>query len=394
MGVKIADDWIRDPEVARGAEQLDAEEREAAELLAEDTHRRLVTAKKKELRALDDARAELRAEKIAGTNFDEQYLTRNQLEALPAPSPLVRGVLPRHSYGILRGRDHSLKSFTAVDWACCLATGKPWQDHDVAQVPVLYIAGEGAHGIRGRIDAWEYAWGRTVDDRMLTVRRTALNLHQPGPAFDHLLERLAEHRYGLVIVDTLRRVSGAADGNGSEMGLVVDNLDRIKQATDDGSVLAIAHTDKGDHDTRGYSGIEDDADFVWAAKRDQDYLTLELTKMKDGPDGHRIHLVTQRTLNSLTLSGIDGPAAVSTTENQTRILDALRIMPDEVTGPDLMSTAGFTTGQKATFYRALKDLIEAGHVSPIKHGRAKYYSLPGLLDEQPEDQPQTEAQTP
>ena len=58
----------------------------------------------------------------------------------------------------------------------------------------------------------------------------------------------------------------------------------------DGTVLAVAHTDKGDHDTRGYSGIEDDADVVWAPNASDMFLTLELTKMKDGPDGRTVHL--------------------------------------------------------------------------------------------------------
>jgi hypothetical protein len=387
--VRLVDEWVHDP--APAEEGLDE-----AELRAQDPEfqaameairfNEKVAARADFLRIDETARLRLRAEKVAGTNFDDHYLTRHQLGTLPAPDPLIKGVLPRHAYGILRGRDHSLKSFTALDWACCLATGKSWQDRDVTQTPVLYIAGEGAHGISSRVDAWEYAWGRTVDDNMLTTRRTALNLHQPGPAFDHLLDHIRARGYGLVIIDTLRRVSGAADGNGSEMGLVIDNLDLIKQATDNGTVLTVAHTDKGDHDTRGYSGIEDDADFVWAAKRDQEFLTLELTKMKDGPDGHQIHLIATRTLNSLTLSGTSGPGEINTTEHQTKILDALRLMmDDEVTGTALMSTAGFASGQKATFYRALKELVEAGHVAKLKHGRTTYYALPTLFNEPPAD---------
>jgi hypothetical protein len=372
----LVENWVRDSEPAPPDPNSD----DAYEAAAR--HARLVAKEADRLRVVEEARAQLRAEKITISNFDEQYLTRRQLEDLPAPDPLSKGVLPRHSYGILRGRDHSLKSFTAIDWACCLATGKRWQDHDVDQVRVLYIVGEGAYGISARIDAWEYGWRQLVADDMLVTRKTALNLHEPGPAFDHLLDRVQAGGFGLVVVDTLRRVSGAADGNGSEMGLVVDNLDRIKQATDNGTVLAIAHTDKGDHDTRGYSGIEDDADFVWAAKRDDDFLALQLTKMKDGPDGRTIHLMAQRTLRSLVLTGIDGPGQGNTTESQTKILDALRIMPDGgVTGPDLMDTAGFTKGQKPTYYRALKELITAGHIVFEQKARTKYYSLPGLLDD-------------
>ena len=373
---------------------LDAQ---ALEMQRQIKHLEAVADRARFLRIDQDARARLRAEQVAHLDYTDHYLTRSQLLDLPTPDPLIERVLPRHAYGILRGRDQSLKSFVAIDWACCLATGKPWQGRDSVQVPVLYIAGEGAHGLASRVEAWEYAWGRLVPDSHFTLRKTALDLHTPGPAFDHLLETVHAGGYGLVIVDTLRRVSGAADGNSSEMGLVVDNLDRIKQATTDGTVLAVAHTDKGDHDTRGYSGIEDDADFVWSAKRDDDNLTLDLTKMKDGADGITVHLLATRTLRSLTLTGVDGPAEINTTESQLKILDALRLIPGggSASGAELMGLAGIA---RTTFYRALKDLIDTGQIVLEQAGRTKYYALPTVAldtpDSDPDDTGHDHADTP
>lgn len=358
----------RDPYFDPQAEAL-RQQREREDF-ARDVRREVRT-----MRAREAARAQIAAENAARHDYTDHYLSRSQLLDLPAPDPLIDRVLPRHAYGILRGRDHSLKSFTAVDWACCLATGKPWQGHATVQVPVLYIAGEGAHGLAARIEAWEYAWGRLVPDTHLTIRKTALDLHAPGPAFDHLLEHVTSRGYGLIVVDTLRRVSGAADGNSSEMGRVIDNLDRIKQATHDGTVLAVAHTDKGDHDTRGYSGIEDDADFVWAAKRDDMNLTLELTKMKDGPDGSTVHLVANRTLHSLTLAGAgpEGPTAKVDTASQIKVLDALRIIPtDTATPAEIRTTAGIS---KSSAYRAIADLEKSGHIAAYKRGGRTYYAL-------------------
>jgi DNA-binding transcriptional ArsR family regulator len=352
---------------------LDAESRAA---LAEIRWNERVAAKADDLRLLDAARARLRAEKVADTNFAEQYLDRAGLQDMPSTEPLIEKVLPRNAYAILRGRDHSFKSFVAIDWALCLATGKAWQGYDVEQCRVLYIAGEGAHGLRGRVDAWECGWARKVPPEMLTVRTTALNMHQPGPAFDHLLEHVTTGGYGLVIVDTLRRVSGSADGNSSEMGLVVDNLDQIKRATTEGTVLAVAHTDKGDHDTRGYSGIEDDADVVWSAKRDELFLTLELRKFKDGPDGRTLHLVAQGILDSLILSGTTRTRADVTNETQLALVDALReIYRDGATPAQLVEATGIS---KPTVARALNKLEDAGHVVNTGTKRRKYVELPPL----------------
>lgn len=367
--------------------ELEADDAEASAMLAQTRFYENVSKEATRIRVREAAHERIRAEKVESTNFNDYYLDRAALLDLPTPDPLIEKVLPRHAYAILRGRDQSLKSFVAIDWACCLATGKPWQGHHTEPTRVLYIAGEGAHGLAARIAAWEYAWGRNVLPEMLTIRRAALNMHQPGPAFDHLLAHVTTGGYGLVIVDTLRRVSGAADGNSSEMGLVIDNLDRIKQATAGGSVLVVAHTGKSEgSDTRGFSGIEDDADVVWAAKRDEMFLTLELTKMKDGPDGRSIHLEATRTLTSLTLSGIDGPAQVNTTETQIKILDTIRdLFPDGVTGSELLATSGLA---KATFYRGVKDLLAAGHLVNTGDKRRKFYELPALtIDADQGDKP-------
>lgn len=306
------------------------------------------------------------------TSFEDEYLDRDELDNLAEPAPLIRGVLPRDSYGVLRGRDGTLKSFTALDWSLCLATGHPWQGRPVERAHVLYVAGEGVSGLRARIEAWERTWGREVEGDWFTVRRSALNLHRPGAALDHLLDVVQERGTGLVVIDTLRRVAGAADGNSSEMGTVVDNLDRIKRATLDGTVLVIAHTDKGDHDTRGYSGVEDDADFVWHAKRDEQLLTLTNAKMKDGIDGAVVQLVARPSHGSLVLQAA-GAADLTSNESQLKVLDTLRYTFREgAHSGQLHETSGLA---KATFYRALGQLKEAGHVVNVGTVKRPFWTL-------------------
>lgn len=321
-------------------------EQEFASRLQEAYHFELA---RREARRLIDAEAE------PDVDLDALYLDRESLKHLPQPEALIPGVLPRHAYGVLRGRDQSFKSFVALEWALTLACGRYWGLTQVEQVPVLYIAGEGAWGLAARIEAWELAKKTEVPSDWFTVRQAALNLHHPGPAFDHLLEHVEARGYGLVVVDTLRRVSGAADGNGSEMGAVIDNIDRIKRVTAGGSVLVVAHTDKGDNDSRGYSGIEDDADFVWHAKREAYDLELSLTKMKDGPDGITTYLKAWPSGSSLVLHPATKPAATrETTESENKLLSTLReIFPNGAHATALLDTAGIP---KATFYRALKKL--------------------------------------
>jgi hypothetical protein len=350
---------------------------EAAELNEQTRFNEEVNKEARQLRIRRAARAKVDAEDDTPDPPD-LYINRDQLRNLPHIEPLIEGVIPRHTY----------KSFLCVDWGLCLATGKAWQARTAQRVRVLYIAGEGAYGLNQRIDAWEYAWHTKVDPDWFITRRLALDLHNPGPTFDRLLTRIQDGGFGLVVVDTLRRVSGRADGNTTDMGAVVDNLAHIKQATDHGTVLAISHTDKSDTDSRGFSGIEDDADFVWHAKRDQHVLTLELTKMKDGPSGTKLHLQAKPALDSLILSaGPDATPAAGTTDSQIKILDTLRdLFPDGAPNGVLHKATALS---ESTYYRALKQLRDAGHVLPrgTKTRRIWELAQPTYSHELPPDEP-------
>lgn len=319
-----------------------------------------VSREVRRLRTQAAARDLLAAEAAPARDYDDEYLDRTALARLPRPSPLIEGVLPRNAYAVLRGRDHAFKSFVAVDWALSAATGTPFAGCAAEQVRVLYIAGEGAHGLAARVAAWEHARGIAVPADQLTLRRSALNLHRPGPDFDELLHRLDDGKYGLVIVDTLRRVSGTADGNSSEMGTVIDNIDRIKRAMDDGTVVVITHTDKNDGDTRGYSGIEDDADVVWAAKRKDTTVTIKLTKMKDGPDGTALSLAATPVLESLALEPAEVAVGPGDSVKTREVLTFLAARDGD--GCTAAQIVAGTDIARATCYRLLDELVRSGRV--------------------------------
>lgn len=340
------------------------DEPERVSVLPAPTHETQVQIEADRIRVRQAAHALIEAERAGPPpRFDDQYLDGDQLDALPAPSPLIEGVVPRHSNVNLRGRDGVWKTFVGLDWSLCLATGKPWQGRPVNPVRVLYLAGEGAFGLGARKRAWEYAWQTSVDPAMFTVRKSAVNFFAAGPAFDDLLARIADGGYGLVVLDTLRRISGGADGNSTDMGVVIDNIEAIKRATRDGSTLTLAHTDKGDNDSRGFSGIEDDIDVVWHAKRDQNVLTLTNTKMKDAPDGLEITLTPSQHLDSMILVG-HNPNHITIdqlTDTDAAVMQIMRttFAATGATVKDLVDTTGIP---QPTIYRSRGRLLAAGHL--------------------------------
>lgn len=309
--------------------------------------------------------------------FDTNYLDLDQLDGLPTPEPLIEGILSRHTYSLLRGRDGTYKSFVALDWALCLAAGKPWQGRESQSERVLYIAGEGAYGIAARVKAWSSAWQTDVDPSRFTLRTASVNMLAGGPEFEDLLKRVTEGGYGLVVVDTLRRASGSAEENGSEMGIVIDNLDRVKRATKDGSVLVIAHTQKADLDIRGFSGIEDDADTIWHCKRDAESqaLTVVNTKEKDGPDGTKFDLTAKPVLGSLILFAGVVDAFAGTRPSEEKILNVLAdtfALTNGATAKEIMAVTGIS---ESGFYNARGELLKQGKIDSTKVGSATRFSI-------------------
>lgn len=304
------------------------------------------------------------AGRVGGGTYAEEFLNVDQLDDLKPPEPLIAEVLSRHCYCILRGRDRTFKSFVALDWSLCLATNTPWQGKPTERVKVLYVAGEGAHGIGQRVRAWKAAHDATVDPEWFVVRRSAVNLFRPGAEFDHLLAYIKDGEFGLVVFDTLRRMSGGAEGNGSDMGVVVDNIDRVKRATEDGTVLVLAHTDKGDNDTRGFSGIEDDADIVWSATRENNTneVTIRCEKFKDGPDGHRFDLRARSHDDSLVIAVATHSRGELFTEANTtdqRVMATMRdvLAADGATVQDLVTMTGLS---QSSVYRSRARLQARG----------------------------------
>jgi hypothetical protein len=192
--------------------------------------------------------------------------TRSGLESLQPPTPLIEGVIDVGTMVVLAGQFGTFKSFATVGWACAVATGTPWMGRPVPVAkPVLYVAAEGASGIKLRVNAWERASGVTVPDHMLITLSLALNISDDD-ACRELLTICREFNIGMVIFDTLHRVTGGLDENSSkDMHRVTYVADALRETMGATTVYA-HHTGHGATRSRGASSIEDDADCVWITR--------------------------------------------------------------------------------------------------------------------------------
>ena len=180
--------------------------------------------------------------------------TLDELASLPAPEWLVSQLLGDGTLAVLYGAAGVGKTFVALDIALSIATGRPLYDGAaVAQWPVVYVAGEGVHGIVRRARAWEFHHGRQAGN-FFVVREAVPFLD--SKEVDAFIEGIESKMPALVIVDTLARCFGDGDENSTpDMNRFIGSMDRIRENLAC-TVLVVHHSGHEQDRERGSSGPE------------------------------------------------------------------------------------------------------------------------------------------
>jgi hypothetical protein len=226
---------------------------------------------------------------------------------------LIDGLLPVGGMTGLWGEPGCGKSFLAAAMGLSIATGRDFLGRPVMQGGVVYIAAEGGRGFKKRIVAYRKRFGIPAETPFALIP-VAIDLCTE----DHETEALvAEVRQlgeqagtpiRLVVVDTLARAMGGGNENDSQdMGALIRNVDRLRQATG-AAVMVVAHGGKDrDKKTRGHSSFYGALDTAIEVQAMESGLkTATLRKQKDGEDGVELHfrleVVEMQTPDGLTVS--------------------------------------------------------------------------------------------
>lgn len=212
---------------------------------------------------------------------------------------LVKGLLPAQGYGFLAGPSQGGKSFLALDWSLRIAAGKEVLERRLGLTGcgVVYVASEGANGVRKRVKAWrdanrvdpamafemigeapDLANTDDIDDLMAELRAASAELSSRG------------QRLGLVVIDTLAAsMPGGNENDGADMSRLLGNVQRLGK--DLGAfILIVSHTGKDEtRGLRGWSGQFAGAEVVVMITREEgaDLRVGEVKKQKDGEAGQR-----------------------------------------------------------------------------------------------------------
>lgn len=208
---------------------------------------------------------------------------------------LVKGWLDRGAVSVVFGESNVGKTFLALDLALHVAAGAPWHGHKVAADDgaegnlVVYVAGEGGHGIRNRIEAFRSKRPGVMDRaqeldafRLLPM---PLDLYAPSDAaaISHVLRNMSA-KAGLIVVDTLSRAMGEGDENTArDMGMFIRNVDRLREETG-AHVMVIHHSGKdATKGARGSSVLRGAVDTELELRRDGVVVMAEVKKQRDMP---------------------------------------------------------------------------------------------------------------
>lgn len=160
----------------------------------------------------------------------------------PAPIAwLVKGWLQAQALVMVHGPSGGGKTFLVLDWCLRMAAGvSDWHGAKVRQGPVVYLAGEGHHGLRKRVAAWKVK--HNAGKIQMWLSRDGLDLNSPEglkKTTDSI--RALNVKPSLIVVDTLHRFLRGDENSAQDAKTMLDSC-ALLQGDFGCSVLLVHHT--------------------------------------------------------------------------------------------------------------------------------------------------------
>ena len=234
---------------------------------------------------------------LLAPSVDDWLIDAVDLRAQPAPiSWLIKGWAQSQALMMVHGPSGSGKTFVVLDWCCRMAAGVPdWMGAKVKPGAVVYLAGEGHHGLRGRLAAWQ--------TKNIAIPRGALLLSSSGCNLDTQAGFLKARdaiaalsvRPALIVVDTLHRFLSGDENSAQDAKAMLDSCAAL-MALFGCSVLLVHHTgvsDEAQGRARGSSSWRGALDIEVSVTTKDKVITIAQKKSKDAELLPPIHACLQ-----------------------------------------------------------------------------------------------------
>ena len=222
----------------------------------------------------------------------------------PAPIKwLVKHWLQEQALIMVHGPSGGGKTFAVLDWSMHIAAGNDnWNGHKVKSGAVVYLAGEGHHGLRSRVAAWKQH--HRAKHLNMWLSRAGCDLNTPE-GYQRVLDavRALPEKPSMIVIDTLHRFLLGDENSAQDAKTMIDACAGLMREFDC-SVLLVHHTgvsDEAQHRARGSSAwkgaLEIEISIV-PAKGDQPMQIVQ-RKSKDAEEAQPLYA----NLNVVPING-------------------------------------------------------------------------------------------
>jgi KaiC/GvpD/RAD55 family RecA-like ATPase len=192
----------------------------------------------------------------------------------PAPIKwLVRNWIQDQALIMVHGPSGGGKTFVVLDWMLHMAAGLPtWSEQKVKPAEIVYLAGEGHIGLKGRIAAWKYH--HQVGKLNMWLSKEGCDLNT-STGYNKVVEAIQFLPIvpKVIVVDTLHRFLHGDENSAQDTKTMLDACANL-MAKFSATLILVHHTgvsDEAQHRARGSS--------AWRGALD---IEISIVPAKDG----------------------------------------------------------------------------------------------------------------
>ena len=230
---------------------------------------------------------------------DDWLIPADEFSAQPSPiSWLVKRWVQDQALVMVHGPSGGGKTFVVLDWCLRIASSTTiWCNHKVRPGHVVYLAGEGHHGLRGRIAAWKHH--HQSGKLNMWLSKHGCDLNTPAgylKVVEHI--RMLPETPKVVVVDTLHRFLAGDENSAQDAKTMLDACGNLMMEFNC-TVILVHHTgvsDEAQHRARGSSAWRGALDIEISVIPGKDNQPMQLVqrKSKDAEIAEPIYLDLQQ----------------------------------------------------------------------------------------------------
>jgi putative DNA primase/helicase len=230
---------------------------------------------------------------------DDWLIPADDFCAQPSPiSWLVKRWIQSQALVMVHGPSGGGKTFVVLDWCLRMASGiEDWAGHKVRQGNVVYLAGEGHHGLRGRVAAWKHH--HQAGKLAMWLSKDGCDLNTPTGYLKVVEQvRMLKDRPSVIVVDTLHRFLQGDENSAQDAKTMLDACNALMMEFNC-SVILVHHTgvsDEAQHRARGSSAWRGALDIEISIVPGKEGVPMQIVqrKSKDAELAETIHVELQQ----------------------------------------------------------------------------------------------------